>query len=69
MQGSHFYIGDLYPNLYPGTTRKATIPEADEQKHYDGTGEAAPVAVAPSSRVNVWLGIIIMLGVLYLLNA
>lgn len=66
MQGSHFFIGDLYPNMFPASTRKATIPEGGEQKHY--TGNDNPVTVAPAARQNIWLGVGVVLLIVYLLN-
>jgi hypothetical protein len=62
-----FYIGDLYPNMASTTTRKQTLPEREEQRHYT-EGKATPEAVTPETTGTVWTGILILVGVLVLLN-
>lgn len=65
MNGQYF-LGDLYPNYFPATTRKQTIPEPEEQKHYEGATKQAPEVIQGSG--NIWISILIVLGVLFFLN-
>lgn len=69
MSNTHFFIGDLYPNLFPATTQKQSIPEASEQKHYEAAGgKNVPVVMDSSSRLNVWLGIGAVMLLLFILS-
>ena len=57
MADAHFYLGDIYPNIFPATTRRQTIPDEEEQKHYEGAKGKVPEVMPSSSRYSVWLGV------------
>lgn len=68
MGDSHFYLGDLYPNFYPATTRRQTIPEESEQELYEAAKGKAPEVMPGAVRLNVWFGIAALLVLMFFLS-
>lgn len=66
---SQFFLGDLYPNFFPSSTRKQTIPEPSEQEHYEAGGGKVPEVVSATARNSVWVGLAVILALLFFLSS
>lgn len=66
---ANFYMGDLYPGIWGmQSTRGNTIPEGAEQNHYNESDVRTPVSVPAEASGSVWLGLAVLVGIIFLLN-
>ena len=61
-----YYIGDFYPGQGRLDTILASLPELQEQQVLDSTENAAPAPASNLSQTNVFMALLVLVGILVL---
>jgi len=63
-----YFAGDIYPGWGLSSTRGETLPEYEEQRHYEMQDTKPTVEVTADAKKTLMVGALIIIGVLFILG-